>query len=584
MADNAAVLAWEKLSPVTNSNDVADSLRCDIQDPLWLLSRQWQMGEFNGEDAGMAAFAHVVSVTTPLQQFMPFGQSTSLPYQPSTTPLHAVTERVPASFDLSLRIESGYYWKKLLLNAGKSAVWTVFTKNSLLQFKTPAIVYQAGDDGLNSFAYEAFGQMMSAVQNGRMVDGQAFYQQLATQKASDLLGQTDTAVDALGIQWLSWLKLKFDISPAPPADSWDAGGLEYGAVALAALPDGTAASLELPDYNGQIMDAYSWQQAPPQAGLTNGPDQTKINLQRQTFMPAGVSFPGMPNARWWEFEDSTIDLSNIQANKTDLGLLILSEFSLKYSNDWLLIPLDLPLGNLVQIRSMRVKDVFGVQSYVNACPQDTNWELFQLTTQTTPSPKNWIFLPPVSNNFLESAPVEQVNFIRDEMANLAWGLEQTVPSGLGDGIDGRLTALQLESWLNQLAGQTTVTAPALPGIGASYQYSIGNTVPPNWIPFIPVRNSSTGPQINFRRAAMPRFIGQDPPVRIRPKTDIIKTNSDGQGHYDIREEEIISSGLNVKQVWRRCRWIDGSTVTWLARQKNIGKNTQSSGLQFDQVS
>jgi hypothetical protein len=581
MADNSAVLAWEKLAPVSNSSDVADSLRCDIQDPLWLLSRQWQMGEFNAEDAGMAAFAHIISVTTPLQKFMAFGQTSPVSYHSSTTPLHSVTEQIPASFDLSLRVESGYYWKKLLIKAGKQTAWTAFTKNALLQFKIPPLTYQAGNDNLNPYAYEPFEQMMSAVQNGRTIDGQAFYQQLATHKASDLSGQPDTTIDTLGNQWLLWLKTNFGISPV---DSWDGGGLEYGAAASAALPDGTAACLSMPDYNGQIMDAYSWQQGPQQPALTNGLDQTQISIQRQTFIPTGVSFPGMPNSRWWEFEDSTIDLSNIQANKTDLGLLILAEFSLKYSNDWLQIPLSLPSGNLVQIRSMRVKDVFGVQSYIRACPQDANWELFQLTTPTTTSPQNWILLPPVSNNYLESAAVEQVNFIRDEMANLAWGLELTVPSGLGDGVDGKLMALQLETWLKQLAGQSTVAPPALPDIGASYNYTIGNTVPPHWIPFIPVRISSTGPQMNFRRAAMPRFINQDPPVRIRPRTDIVKTNTDAQGHYDIREEEIISSGLNVKQVWRRCRWTDGSIVTWLARQKNIGRNTQSSGLQFDQVS
>jgi hypothetical protein len=584
MADNSAVLSWEKLIPVTNSNDVAESLRCEIQDPLWLLSRQWQMGEFNAEDTGMAAFAHIISVNSPLQRFLPDGQTTARAYQSQEMPVHSLTEGVNPSFDLSLSLESGHYWKKLLLKADKQTAWDACRKNPDLQFKMPTITYEPGNESINSYAYEPFEQMMASVQNGRMVDGWLLYQQLGSHKASDLSGQPDPVVDALGDQWLLWLKNNFGITPSASKTSWDAAALEYRAAASAALPDGTVTCLQLPEHNGQLMDSYSWQLGPQQDELTKDLDPALINVERQTFMPSPLTFPGMPSARWWEFEDSTIDLSNIQANKTDLGLLILSEFSLKYSNDWLLIPLELPLGNLVQVRSMRVKDVFGVQSYIRPCPQDENWELFQLTTKATPAPRNWLFLPPVANNYLQGPVLEEIDFIRDEMANLAWGVEMTVPNGLGEGIDGKSLASQLENWLRLLAGQPDAGASSLPGIGASYNYSIGNTVPPHWIPFIPLRLSNSGPQINFRRAAMPRFIGQDPPVRIRPRTNILKTNTDDQGHYDLREEEIISSGLNLRQTWRRTRWYDGRTITWLARQKNIGRNTQSSGLKFDQAS
>ena len=28
------------------------ALRAEVRDPLWMLTRQWQMGEFQGDDAG----------------------------------------------------------------------------------------------------------------------------------------------------------------------------------------------------------------------------------------------------------------------------------------------------------------------------------------------------------------------------------------------------------------------------------------------------------------------------------------------------------------------------------------------------
>jgi hypothetical protein len=37
-------------------------------DPLWLMARQWQVGEFQGEDAGMPVLARVRSQTTMLSR------------------------------------------------------------------------------------------------------------------------------------------------------------------------------------------------------------------------------------------------------------------------------------------------------------------------------------------------------------------------------------------------------------------------------------------------------------------------------------------------------------------------------------
>ncbi len=56
------LLMWQKIQPLLNSGDISETLRCAIHDSLWLLSRQWQMGEFQAEDAGMVAFANMTSI------------------------------------------------------------------------------------------------------------------------------------------------------------------------------------------------------------------------------------------------------------------------------------------------------------------------------------------------------------------------------------------------------------------------------------------------------------------------------------------------------------------------------------------
>ena len=57
-----------------------------------------------------------------------------------------------------------------------------------------------------------------------------------------------------------------------------------------------------------------------------------------TMIPVPVSFAGMPNTRWWAFEDGKTNFGDIDAATTDLAKLMFLEFALVYSNDWFVIP------------------------------------------------------------------------------------------------------------------------------------------------------------------------------------------------------------------------------------------------------
>ena len=50
---------WNRIEPSPRASQVEPQLRAAIRDPLWLLARQWQMGEFAGEDAGSPAYMTV---------------------------------------------------------------------------------------------------------------------------------------------------------------------------------------------------------------------------------------------------------------------------------------------------------------------------------------------------------------------------------------------------------------------------------------------------------------------------------------------------------------------------------------------
>jgi hypothetical protein len=53
----------------------------------------------------------------------------------------------------------------------------------------------------------------------------------------------------------------------------------------------------------------------------------------RTMIPVPVSFAGMPNTRWWAFEDSKTNFGDIDASTTDLPKLLFLEFALVYPND-----------------------------------------------------------------------------------------------------------------------------------------------------------------------------------------------------------------------------------------------------------
>ena len=52
-----SITSWMRLEPRSRSAEMKTSLQARIYDPLWLLARQWQLGEFQGEDNGSPVIA-----------------------------------------------------------------------------------------------------------------------------------------------------------------------------------------------------------------------------------------------------------------------------------------------------------------------------------------------------------------------------------------------------------------------------------------------------------------------------------------------------------------------------------------------
>jgi hypothetical protein len=180
-----------------------------------------------------------------------------------------------------------------------------------------------------------------------------------------------------------------------------------------------------------------------------------------------------------------------------------------------------------------------------------------------------LFLAPTLQRKIEGKPLDDVVFLRDEMANMAWGVER-----IAEGISGR----PLNRREEDLARQQRSAPPAAAAASADdvLTWKLSTEVPGYWIPLVPVQISAESGAIRFRRGTTLRPDGTHRPQPARSR--ILHPNA---GMLDIFEEEIPREGARVTRSYQYARWLDGKPLLWIGRKKTIGRGEGSSGLRFD---
>ncbi|HYD38718.1 MAG TPA: hypothetical protein VEA60_13960 [Allosphingosinicella sp.] len=580
-----AIVLWNRLEGSPRRTDFSRALKAEARDPLWLLTRQWQMGEFIGEDAGSPVSAKVAWRTDAIDQVLGRGGAAG-PYDPAV-PLEAVVEARPVPLrrdervhNADLRLMLGRRWAKLLDKAGHGALLGDFEGQYGFAAPDPSL---EADFPLTAAA--ANWQFLAAIAT-RALDGGGLLLHLERPGAlaSDGLGlaagtQKDE-IDDLGRSFMAWAR-QLHFQPDPALDSWRPRQLEYG-FGLSAPIAAEAGELSAKEYHGGRLDWFHFDAVATTRGGPAGPPPA---LEATSFMPVPVQFEGMPNTRHWTFEEGAINFGDISPDTTDLSKLLLVEFGLVFANDWFLVPLTLPVGSLTAIRGLAVTNVFGERTWiepaVTAAGPVQSWRMFRLTDKGAPDDR--LFLPAAAAGGLQSAPVEAVDFVRDEVSNMVWGIERIVQLADGSSRRGREVALELHA---RYQGAVLPVPSAAPANDAKVRYSLMTSVAEHWIPFIPVHLDGDNREIQLQRAAMPRLLegeeGVDP-ERIAPRTALLREGLDALApvSYFINEEEIGRAGTVVETRWQRCRWTDGRVVTWLGIQRSTGRGGSSSGLAFD---
>lgn len=597
-----SVSVWNRLEGRPRTQSFERALRAEVRDALWMLTRQWQMGEFRGSDTGSPVFAKLQIDTTRLTKYQPDAQATQLfEYE---VPLEAKVERRPLPLTqagrpvaLDMRLLMGRHWLALIKGIG--AHEAAFVGAYPITAPDPTKKEDAG-----RCAHPEVWQWFAAVA-GRAIDGAALYAHLKASPANHAYdGIAMSAADQLAIddraaRFLTWFDRQFLQPPPSGDDAWAPSMLEYQFSASAPAPGGEKVYTADAYYQGRL-DWYSLDvdARRPALGAVTGADVTGLPPDGpRTMIPTPVSFSGMPNTRWWAFEDRKTNFGDINASTTDLAKLLFMEFALVYANDWFVIPYTLPAGAIATIRGFAVTNVFGERFWITGADAGPDadwqrWSMFTINVEGKPGSRadtSLLVLPTVAK-IQESAPTEEIMLVRDEVANMVWGVEKIVLLPSGDTKPGLEAARQtIAFFANELASRLAggVPSPAVFPPAAPIRYRVMSTVPENWIPFIPVHVPGNNRDIQLQRAALPRILegDPDPPAKVRPRSTLLREGLDQipARPFFVHEEEVPRAGTRLTQCFERTRWTGGQAYTWLRVRKQTGRGEGSSGLGFDEI-
>ena len=576
----SSLTTWQRLEPLPRSEDLRPGLRAEIADPLWLLARQRQFGELRGEDAGSPIEARLEVMSGRLSRVhtgLPGTDAavSALDHDDRVLPLEVVVEREPirgTSAGGALAAQAGLQFARLLR----------------LNRATPRIAgyvghYKLTDDDLPGDDADVARLRRRAV--GRVIDGRRLHDDLvaargAASQLTDLPAAPPVPPDerakvlSAANAFLRWWDAVLSEPAEGDASAWNPRRMEHAFAVQADMPGGRVV-LRADEYRGGKLDWYSFT-ASAEPGLGEPTIARAADRTIRTVLPSPVSYGGMPASRFWEIEDGTVRFGGLTTGRTDLARLLLAEFALSYGNDWFVVPVDLPVGSVCAVERFEVTDTFGEKAQVERSTnrEGSVWRLFELDAPAGPARVAQLyFLAPALAEIAESPPLEEVALLRDEMANVVWGVERRYQGGAGTPVD------RYEEHQRQLAVAQRVETD----FGdAQLLYRLATDVPFHWFPFVPVRAAGVAPTagvVQLERRPLVRIVADGssfaPEPRGRILTDAVPLR--------IEEEEVPRSGTDVIRSYQLARWIDGRYLLWSGRQRKTGGGEGSSGLRFDAV-
>ena len=516
-----SVTTWTRIEPdiLTGDpqKDLALGIAAEIADPLWLMGRQWQMGEWQGEDAGSPVSAQV-SASSYAIDALGVGTKT-VAYQASSTPADTLVEHDGGRADLAMRA------------AGGRAFLDALTEHNLAAYQT------AAKSAFGFGAQDASSVIERVLVTASGVDGDRVLAGSNSGKIAQTLNVAsgDTANFNTALQeWKAWYAPRATAAANP---AWQPDRLEYQFSMGATVKEGRV-TLSAPEHHGGRIDWDTFTASPFGPAPTGAP--AKATVTTVTALPALLQIPGMPSPWFWEVEDPGADASRIEVGPSDTARMLLVEAALAFAPDWFLLTLRLPVASLSNIDSLQITDTFGITTTIGAVDDvraDANWSLWKLSQGA--GKLRYLLLPPPNISFITGEPVEEVAITRDEAANLAWALHRV---------------------------------PAPPAQAATAVAGEGDLV---YVPMTPLPDARV--PLVLTEGTEGRFLVEAEMVG-RAATTPTELMAAG---FRVRDEEVPDEGLTLRRRYELGRTPDGVLRLWVSREAAPGARMASSGLRFD---
>ncbi len=585
-----SLTTWTRLEPQPRDASMERSLQAQIRDPLWLLARQWQVGEFLGDDAGSPIHATIAAEMRTITTYRPgFNPVSTVPIDP-TLPIEVHVERESVTLSMRGSAQQGLYFENLIRQSSVATPETV-----IAAFRTSFPIAPASPDPIYA---PPDALRFRSIAAGRVTDGEALYASARAVAA----GQTPTiplppeaSNPGMPAVISSFLAFRGSLFSEPTTDNpWQSQNLDYEFALGSPAPDETI-TLEAPEFSGGHLDWYSFSldetvptgvqtptgAQPPPATQT---PPAQVSTTTFDFLPNQVVFRGMPDSRWWNFEDAVTDFGQLDVEHVDLAKLLVMEFALVYGNDWFWVPIPIqvgisgsdptPRGTLSRITNLIITDTFGVRTLIRPSEQtqvnanESPWSMFKVSGENTRS--DFILMAPTLGVTDDADPLEEVLFLRDDMAAMAWAIEHRLPSELDSATDAYALYQQ------RLKDNPPPTPLPIVAGGPTITYTLETTPPDNWIPMVPVLSPAN--ELYLRRGTM-EIPTKDGFMKLQARGAILEP----QHPFFVTDRAVPRSGTQVDRYFRYTRSSDGTIFVWLARRSGQGHGSGWSGLRFDLV-
>lgn len=494
----------KRLEPHPLQSDWDEGFASPIQDPLWFLGRQWQMGEHQGENASSPVWVQYDLKSIPIRFTNPV-------FDPQIIPGEVLVEYEASDWwTMGRRIRIG---KKLLDNLNLNE-----KEKKLYCFDNPPPPYEF---------FEGY------------LDG------LAIWKNREKLGLINDPI---------WSEI-----PQHVISCWSNTELIYQqSEKNSFLADNKR--LQVNRHRGGRLDWHSIEAFP---NLNN--KNSAIIEKDRNVIPTALNYPGAPTSRWWEIEHSDVDAGGYAPDSAHSATAIITDLIYSHSDDWFIFPVQAEAGNVVSIENIIITDTFGrkygsknnhdfaVSDYIGLQPP-SNWEIFRVNSLEN----NELILWHVAELPLESNVIERVQFGIDEESNLLWAVERII-----DSRDTDMKKQNGEDGITKIFNPGDPSGENQEGVEKEYAYIPARGITQFWHPY--ELTDENGERMLIQRK-LPDFSKQPAVAMPSPKAEILQPENNG-GIHQIRPLAIPGNGIAIERRWMLARDMNGNPVLWIQRQR-----------------